>query len=462
MGDCRLKASFTASLLLSASAFGTAVFAQTAAPTLPALVSTLAADGETDHLQWRIAPTYSEKFGFGLGTTLGGYINDDLALGLILDYGKNRQEYLANAGLALGESLKMIGSFGLLKEQEEFVVGDGRESLSQLEYGLSLKGNYDAGMVRGFELNAYHTNASNSLDSLETGNVTGVQAVTQLSPSDGANLRLGAGFERVDWAQGDVTEGMTLQVLGSQKISDMVSLNYNAKSAETENVYGVGLSYDLRTPELNSSRMTVSISQIDGKRGISDDRRISLNWTIGFGGAVHAETTGAPSVSEHTRSKLLADVMKRPAFLPERIVVRASGDSGSTGICPTIAIGWAARGLATAATDANDTYYVAYNNSTVGGEMNVAVMSGPDQYVTLNYADIESNIATVFALNGIAPTLTLLSGGGNIFGVDTFYSVTWENADGLFPARSDSAPLTFTFNHNGLSCSYSLTEEILL
>lgn len=456
MGNGTLKQSIIALLLLSASWTVTTAQAQTTEPSLQSLVSTQNIAGGNESFQWQIVPTYSDIFGFGVGTSLGGYVNDNLALGLVLDYGKNRQEYLANAGVALNEKMKIIGSFGILKEQEEFVLGDGRESLSQLEYGLSLKGNYDAGLVRGFEVNLYHTNAADGSENLEIGDVTGIQAVTQLKPSDNSNVRLGAGFERVYWAEGDVSEGMTFQAIGSHKLSDTLSLNYNAKSAETENVYGVGLSYDMSTPQVKSNRLTVSLNRIDGKNGVSDDRRISLNWTIGLGGAVTSDATAA--MPAQSRSELLADVMKRPAFLPERIAVRATeggGGGGGAGIaanCPVIASGYYSGAPASAN---GDYYYTARNMSVDGGRLGVAFMSGDTHYVSQNYYDMQTNMATVFSLNDQAPTSTSWSGGGNTYGVDTFYAVYWDGADTLFGV--DPATLDLTIDHNGGTCSYTLT-----
>lgn len=291
------------------------------------ILSSMSAAGGSETLQWEVAPSYSELFGLGVRATVGGLVNEDFALGVIIDYADHREEYLANAGVRLNDNMRVIGSVGILKESEEFTLGEGRQDVEQLEYGLSLKGSYEAGIVRGFELNAYVTDASSNTDTVETGDLTGVQLVTQLKPSEASDIRIGAGYERAEWAGGDVDEGFTFQALGSQKLSDMLSLNYSAKSAETEDVYGLGLTYDLSSANAQNSSLSVTFNQIEGKHGISDDTRVAVNWTVGFGGAASAGASdvtissmgGMPSPA---RKNLLAEVITRPAFLPERVLAR--------------------------------------------------------------------------------------------------------------------------------------------
>lgn len=328
------------SVLLTTSAFslilGCAAHAETfgvvnqAALSYQSILSTISTSGGRGGLEWQVAPSHSELFGFGVRATVGGYLSDNLALGTIIDLGEHREEYLANAGLRLNDTMRVIGSFGLLKESEEFVLGSGRDDVSQLQYGLSLKGIYDAGVVRGFEINAYRTDASSDTDRVETGDLTGIQMMTQLQPAIGTNIRLGAGYEQVTWDGGIKDEGFTAQVLGLHQLSDTVALSLEAKSAETETVYGLGLGYDLSTSDVQNSHLSVTLTHIEGKHGISDDTRIAINWTVGLGGAAGAgsDTTlssmgGMPSIA---RKDLLADVMTRPAFLPERVLAREADD----------------------------------------------------------------------------------------------------------------------------------------
>jgi hypothetical protein len=299
-----------------------AAAAEMPAPSVQSILSTMNAAGGSETLQWQVGPTYSERFGLGVRGSIGGYVNEDFALGVIIDYAKHREEYLANAGVRLDESLRIIGSLGLLKESEEFAPGAGREDVRQLQYGLSLKGSYDAGIMRGYEVNAYHTSARSDTDSVEAGNLTGLQFVTHLQPSSTADLRLGAGYERANWAGGDEDTGFTVQALGSQRVSDILSLNYSAAMAETENVYGVGLTYDLSSGDVRNNMVSINLSRTAGKHGISDDTRLALNWTVGFGGGTGTTTSSMGSMSGLASRNLLAEVMTRPAFLPNRVLAR--------------------------------------------------------------------------------------------------------------------------------------------
>jgi hypothetical protein len=321
---CLALALFTA----CAATFAHTAAAETRSLSIQSILSTMNVAGGNETLQWQVAPTYSELFGLGVRGTIGGYVHEDFALGVIIDYAEHREEYLANAGVQLNDDLRIIGTIGLLKESEEFTLGAGREDVRQLQYGLSLKGSYNAGIVRGFEINAYHTNASSDTGDVETGELTGLQLVTQLQPSASSDLRIGAGYERAEWDGGEVNEGFTLQAVGSQKLSDVLALQYSAKSGQTENSFGFGLSYDLSTPDVRSSAFAVSLERIDGRNGISDDTRVAVTWTVGLGasgarsGDVNMSSMG--SMSTLAREDLLAEVMTRPAFLPKRVMARAA------------------------------------------------------------------------------------------------------------------------------------------
>lgn len=322
--------SSTIALMVGVSPFAIAysASAETLSPSISSILSAMNAAGGSETLQWELAPSYSELFGLGVRATVGGYVNEDFALGVIVDYAEHREEYLANAGVRLNDNMRVIGSVGILKESEEFTLGEGRQDVEQLEYGLGLKGDYEAGIIRGFELNAYATDASSGTDAVETGDLTGVQLVTQLKPSEASDIRFGAGYERAEWAGGDVDEGFTMQAVGSHKLSDVLALNYSAKSAATEDVYGLGLTYDMSSANVQNSALSVSFNEIRGKHGISDDTRVAINWTVGFGGAAGsgaADVTASSmgGMSTPARKDLLAEVMTRPAFLPERVLSRA-------------------------------------------------------------------------------------------------------------------------------------------
>ena len=401
------------------------------------ILSTMNVAGESNAIQYQVAPTYSELFGFGVRTTVGGYVSDDFALGAIIDVGQYREEYLANAGLRLSDSMRVVGSVGLLKEQEEFVIGDGREDVRQLEYGLSLKGNYDAGIVRGFEVNAYKTNPSSDTDSVETSDLTGVQVVTQLKPSDSSDIRIGAGFERAEWASGETNEGLTLQASGSHKLSDTLSMNFEAKSAETENVYGLGLAYNMSTADIQNSAVNVNLMQIEGKHGISDDTRVAINWTIGFGaGGANAGSARATvsSMGSTARADLLADVMTRPAFLPASMIAREAVAEE----CPFAVVAITNRTLPSNVYNYRPSSYLSYNQHLA------IYIYGP------------SNLFTDILLDGVAPNQVIEN--DNYGGVPaegyTAYGYVFGRENSL--SQSDTVSLTIP---SYPSCNFRLSSD---
>ncbi len=106
--------------------------------------------GGNDRFRVEVAPNYSEELGFSLKGAAGGYLTDAMALGLIVEYGENKREYLANAGIQFNYALSLVGTVGLLEEHNEYVDGEDREKVQQMEYGASLKGAYEIGFLSGF------------------------------------------------------------------------------------------------------------------------------------------------------------------------------------------------------------------------------------------------------------------------------------------------------------------------
>jgi hypothetical protein len=204
-------------------------------------LSQLNMQGGDDSSRWSVGATYSAEFGYGARAALGSYLADDFALGLIVDVSQNRQEYLANAGLDLSQSLRLVGTVGRLQENRAFTDGGAREAVDQMEYGISLKGSYDAGMVRGFELNAYRAVASTDSSAVQAGTISGLQAMTNLTPAQGANLKIGAGYEWLEFTSGDTAPRFTFQTVGTQRLTDSLSLGYSVKLGASENSYGAGL-----------------------------------------------------------------------------------------------------------------------------------------------------------------------------------------------------------------------------
>jgi hypothetical protein len=78
----------------------------------------------------------------------------------------------------------------------------------------------------------------------------------------------------------------------------------------------------LSSGDVRNNMVSINLSRTAGKHGISDDTRLALNWTVGFGGGTSTTTSSMGSMSGLASRDLLAEVMTRPAFLPNRVLAR--------------------------------------------------------------------------------------------------------------------------------------------
>jgi len=293
--------------------------------------------GGNDRMRVEIAPNYSEELGFSLKGAVGGYLTDEIALGLIVEYGEHKREYLANAGIQFTDELSLVGTVGLLEEHNEYVDGEGREEVQQMEYGASLKGAYVVGFLSGFELNGYLADADADSDSVETGKLYGVQLLADLDLTDTTHFKLGGGYEWLEWDDTNEDDSSwAASVEAAQQLGDALSFTGHAMLGASEYVYGGGLAFDLSNGGPNTNTIGVNYSYIDGKNGIEDDQRVELSWSIGFGAGPSTSVAAADLTDKSgtiraaadvamvsPANNLLNDVMKRPAFLPERVLARA-------------------------------------------------------------------------------------------------------------------------------------------
>jgi hypothetical protein len=309
--------------------------------TIQQAASMLHYSGGNDSYRVEIAPNYSEELGFSLKGAVGGYLTDAMALGLIVEYGENKREYLANAGIQFNDALSFVGTVGMLEEHNQYVDGEDREKVQQMEYGASFKGAYEIGFLSGFELNGYLADADADSDGVETGKLYGVQLLTDLDLTDTTHVKIGGGYEWLEWDDTNEDDShWTFSAEAAQQIGDVISLTGNAKLGASEFVYGGGLAFDLSNGGMNTNTLGVNYSYIDGKSGIEDDQRVELSWSIGFGAGPTTSVAAADLTDKSgtiraaadvammsPANNLLSDVMKRPAFLPQRVLARAKADS---------------------------------------------------------------------------------------------------------------------------------------
>jgi hypothetical protein len=303
--------------------------------------SMMAYSAGNDQARVSIAPNWSDELGWSVRAAAGSYLGDAVALGAIVEYGDNKQEYLANLGFQLSETLSLIGTVGQLAEHEEFIAEEGEDRASQMEYGLSLQADFASNL--GFELNGYAVNSKVANEDIETAKLYGTEALATLGLADSTLLKIGGGYEWLEWDGGEKDNRWTLRSEANHRLTEMLALQGHTKLGASERSYGGGLNFNLS--DTGNNILGINYTLIDGRHGIADDKRVELVWTYGFGGgsvssaaAINDTDTNSPIspaadvVAVAPANDLLGDVMKRPEFLPKRVLARATGSSAPS--CP--------------------------------------------------------------------------------------------------------------------------------
>jgi hypothetical protein len=414
--------------------------------TVEQAASMLHYSGSNDRMRVEIAPNYSEELGFSLKSAVGSYLTDAMALGLIVEYGEHKREYLANAGVQFNDALSFVGTVGLLEEHNEYVAGEGREEVQQMEYGASLKAALETGILSGFELNGYLADADGGGDTVETGKLYGAQLVADVDLTDTTHFKLGGGYEWLDWDNTNADDNhWTFSAEAAQQLGDTLSVTGHAKLGASEYVYGGGLAVDLSNGGMNSNALGMNYSYIDGKNGIEDDQRVELSWSIGFG-AGPTSSVAAADLTDKSGSiraaadvamvspanNLLGDVMKRPAFLHERVLARAKRSS-SGGVCPLTVVSY---------TDDSFTV-VNVENKYTNTSLSTAV------YIVSDDSSVDLTVWS-YALGGVdAYDYVAANGGPQVDGKEVYFV--------NFPLQNES-PLVFAASGDSYSCSINLEQ----
>ncbi|MFN3607361.1 MAG: hypothetical protein ACK4SS_09260, partial [Cypionkella sp.] len=244
-------------------------------------------------------------------------------------------------------------------------------------------------------------------------------------PAQGANLKIGAGYEWLEFSSGETAPRLTFQTIGTQRLTDTLSLGYSVKLGSSENSYGAGLTWDLAASAPRPSSLRVDYTRITGRNGAGDDSRVALNWVMPLGGAATsgAATGGVAmaSMGDDARSALLDEVLKRPEFLPQASIIKADSTictlenlisnpsdflqgsgrytvSGSTGGVDTLDF-----------TTPDPNFYATYNiytpaNSTGALLASNVVINGPATPAAISYTaslNTTNRVYGIAAINGV-------------------------------------------------------------
>jgi hypothetical protein len=252
---------------------------------------------------------------------------------------------LANAGFQLGDSQRLIVSFGQLTQQLDinFASGKDKANLTQTTTAISYQAYLGGGLLNGVELNGYQADTpsqdlADKLYTVETATlfeqwndprrvagsrVSGLQGRLVLTPTATGTLRLGFGGERLtnDFVTGkqSLTRG-TGSAEWHQYWTDALSFKAGADSGAAQSRYSLGLDYGLG----DGSKIGIALAALRGRDGASDDNQLRLSWSYDFGGKSGKSSKSGMAGGSSTPAwgSLIDQMTVRPAFVPTQVVAK--------------------------------------------------------------------------------------------------------------------------------------------
>lgn len=323
-----------------------------------------------------LSPKYSEQNGFAFGGVVAGAISKNAALGLLLNVGTERKEWMVNAGLDIDDRQRVIASLGQLRQKLDFtfLTGVDRSQITQNNGAFSYQFLMGRSWLNSAELNAYisKTQSRNSSKTFYTdttsfyelwndprriagGRVEGLQARMVMTPSEKSSLKMGFGGERLNYDL-LIDKEKYLRATGSAELNQQFAYGYSlaasANFASSQNKFALGLSKTF----YEGQQFEINLAAIRGRDNTFDDNQITLNFTQFLGASpAHVEALntgsknsqalrplGASSSSVKTDdsqkvpvnqtwlalsdqpkpqwvSSLVYAVAKKPAFLPAQV-----------------------------------------------------------------------------------------------------------------------------------------------
>ena len=271
--------------------------------------------GSTASGAYSFAPEWSEELGFSATGAVGFRLQENSALGLIVTGGERKREVLLNFGVEFDAERQMVLTAGQLQERLEFGTDANQEWVKQNEFGLAYE-------TTNYALSVYHVD-SETTDNFVGAKSTGAELSGSVDVSDAMTVGFGAGFEKLEWDDGsEGVDGLTASLDVGYQANSTTRFNVFADRNMSENQIGFGGSW-----ALGAGTLDATYTRIDGRVGaVTDDNRLAVAFTMPLGGKSNAtvsrSATNSVSVGATPSSTLLADVMRRPDYLPERVIVK--------------------------------------------------------------------------------------------------------------------------------------------
>ncbi len=313
-----------------------------------------------------LSPEYSNQTGASLGVTLASMLGENAAVGVLLNLGADKKEYLLNAGYKIDERQRVIVTAGQLTQFLDYAFLSGKENLGLTQNSGALSYQLQLGeeFLRFLEVNGYvaKTESRNLADKtfaidsatvfelwndprrIAGGQVTGLQGKLGFSPLKDSLIKVSLGQEQLkyDLQSGDqrlnrATGGVEWQ----QRLGGGYQLNASADTYASQNNYKIGLERSQLGADGRHS-LGLQFNSIRGRDGLGNDNQFKLTYSLIFGtGAIGGSNrspnatmrfpaTSATSVNNTfgtgqangQMANLLDQVAQRPSVIPSHIIAK--------------------------------------------------------------------------------------------------------------------------------------------
>ena len=319
-----------------------------------------------------INPQYNQQNGVAVGGSLASPIAKNMAVGILLTAGSDKNEWLLNTGFDLTSNQRFIFSLGQLRQKLDFNFISGSQKTSVRQDNIAGSYQYFLGKdwLNAAEVNAYLSNTGSitlgdktyftdttSLYELWSdprriagGRVTGVQGRLVFTPTSKTTIKVGLGAERLtyDYLTGNES---TTRATGSAELVQRLDNDFNfrasANAASSQNRYALGLGRSFK----GGAQLGIDVATIQGRDNTFNDNQLLLSYTQSFGGnnasAFGSNTMGmnntalnnldasgapmnqayantaTPSPNANTWASSLVDqVSRRPSFIPSQVIAK--------------------------------------------------------------------------------------------------------------------------------------------
>ena len=235
-------------------------------------------------------------------------LGDQAAVGVLLNVGAEKKEWLINAGYKMDERQRFIVTAGQLKQFLDYAFLSGTEKVGMTQNSGAISYQLQLGkeFLRFLEVNGYLAKtASRDLTdktfAVETatlfslwndprriagGQVTGLQGKLGFSPIEGSLVKVSLGEERLSYdllAGKDSTNRLTAGVEWAQQLPGHFNLKLSADSFASQNLYSIGLEQNLGGADGGRQTIGLSLDSVRGRDGLGNDTQVKFRYSYAFG-----------------------------------------------------------------------------------------------------------------------------------------------------------------------------------